>query len=123
MFTIPLLTKLSYVFATDGALFASRPGHDVSPLTRYAVTIDNSIKFPILGNLAFAPHYGIFLFEDQVQHATLTRTIADVQLTYYFDWHEGLHWWDVLKGKTVQPPAPTAGLAASGFSTTPNILK
>jgi hypothetical protein len=53
----------------------------------------------------------------------LTRTVADVQLTYYFDWHQGLHWRDVLKGKTVQPPAATAGLAASGLSTTPNVLK
>jgi hypothetical protein len=125
IFTIPILAKpsLSYVFATDGNLFSSRPGQDVSPLTRYAVNIDNSVKFPFWGNLAFSPHYGIFLFEDQVQHATLTRTVADVQLTYYFDWHDGLRWRDVLKGKAAQSAAGTAGLGAAGFSSTPNILK
>ena len=116
IFTIPVMgkPKLSYVFGTDGNLFTSRPGQDVSPLTKYAVNIDNSVQFAFWGNLAVSPHYGIFLFENQVQHATLTRTIADVQLTYYFNWHDGLHWRDVLQGKTAQPAPGTAGVAAAG---------
>lgn len=122
MFTVPIL-KLSYVFGSDGDLFASSPGHDVSPLTRYAVNIDNSLKVPIWGNLALAPHFGVFLFEDQVLHATLTRTIADVQLTYYFDWHQGLHWRDVLTAPTAPPAAATAGQSASGLPSTPIVLK
>jgi hypothetical protein len=96
-------TKIDYQVLTFGNFFAYGPSATTSSvLTRYAAQFSNSLQISVWGNLSLAPGFNMFFFQDQnhLPGNSLVRRDLNLQLNYLFDWHQGLAWRDVIRGKS-----------------------
>jgi hypothetical protein len=103
------VVKVTYQGITYGNFFAyGAVDRTSTTLTRYAAELSNSVQIQLWGNVSFGPSYNIFWFQAQSHSAgdSLTRRDWNLQLSYNFDWHQGLEWKNALAGKTSQPMPP-----------------
>jgi hypothetical protein len=108
---VPLYqTKLQLTLDNYAELFDRRAG-DTTFDTRFYEDVTMALKFPIWGNLTFAPQVEVFFFQNKVipGQALLTNhytfVTSSLKLEYNFDWHRGVGILRALRYPQAQSPA------------------
>jgi hypothetical protein len=108
---VPLYqTKLQLTLDNYAELFDRRAA-DTTFDTRFYEDVTMALKFPIWGNLTFAPQVEVFFFQNKVipGQALLTNhytfVSSSLKLEYNFDWHRGVGILRALRYPQAQSPA------------------
>ena len=93
-----LKDKWTYQLDSHGNFLPS--GATVSALTRFDITLGNSLKFPLIGNLSLVPKAEWRFFENQGTQDFLKRINTSLSLTYDFHKDSRVRLWDAMRYKS-----------------------
>jgi hypothetical protein len=93
---VPLFSWLSYTFNNQFDYFYAGRG-PISTDMLYRDLWSNSLSIQITRNLAVAPKFDVFFYQNQVKHNAFRQVQSSISIKYAFDWFSGSRWRTALR--------------------------